>query len=457
MSEGHKLGGARIPMHEMRRQRRLAAEKRNTLQKGSGQKLGGKPVSRNTNIRDVITDAVQRRQTITQGCGSGTRESERLANEATRNGFRTQAEEDQANDRAIAEALWELAQQDEANQEAPDPKQWHSDGLKWDPQKGLEVPSPHKRSRTEPDQPTAGTWFTERDSAYDDANSAAPRDKPPAPVRRVNNLSMGAPRPDSDTLGDINSFPMPPKSAPRIKPKVYMPEKPVTRPPPIQEHPAFRNSSSSGHSSDHSAAPSVSSVTSSNPAMHSPSPSAFMSPVEGRMERNSIAAPTPLQQSMRQQSPPPPIKIDTTWTCPSCTLVNPTNFLCCDACTNPRPCQGTIVDFSTIADMGPDALPTQSPMSPAELPGSGYFRSSTTDSIRHDSSYFPTNRHSSRPVSLPPTSMPSPLRTSKIQPPVSRTTKAAQSRPLGWKCACGAFMEDVWWTCSACGKMKESS
>lgn len=442
-----------MPKHEMRRQQRLAAEKRNTLTKGSGQKLGGRPVPRSANIRNVITDAVQRRQTITQGCASGTRESEQIANEALRNGFKTQAEEDQANDRAIAEALWELAQQDQMNQETSDPNQWTSGGLQWDPRKGLDTPSSHKRTHSSVDQKSRGTWFAEGDAMNDEEHSKQSSSKPPPAVRRLN-ANFGSPRPDSDTLGDV-VFPKPPQSASaKSKPKVYMPEKPPRRPPPIQEHPAFRNSSSSSNSSDHSAAPSVSSVTSSNRTMHSPHPSAFMSPIEGRAERHSVAAPTPLQTNI-PQSPPPPVKLDTTWTCPACTLVNPGDYLCCEACSNAKPCHGTIVDFSSMTNLGPDAIPTQSPMSPAELPGSDDWRTSTSSSIRQDSSYFPNSRPTSRPSSLPPTS--AALKTARSLAAATKTARPAQERRLGWRCTCGAFMEDIWWACSACGKMKLTS
>ncbi len=118
MSEGHRLGGGRrVPPDEARRIARAAAEKRRTLYAGSGQKLGGAPVPVGADIRRVIIQAIERRNKVLKGCGSGeqrnNKEMNDLANQATRNGFKTQADEDEANEQAIAQAMWELVQEDE--------------------------------------------------------------------------------------------------------------------------------------------------------------------------------------------------------------------------------------------------------------------------------------------------------------------------------------------------------
>lgn len=117
LSEGHRLGGSRqIPMHEARRLARAAAEKRRVLTAGSGRKLGGAPVRPGQDIRRVIGDAVERRNKTMKGCGDtqlNEKEIQDISDNATRNGFRTQAEEDAANEAAIAQALWELVQEDE--------------------------------------------------------------------------------------------------------------------------------------------------------------------------------------------------------------------------------------------------------------------------------------------------------------------------------------------------------
>jgi hypothetical protein len=117
LSDGHRLGGGgRVPLHEARRIAKAAAEKRRVLSSGSGQKLGGRPLPVGTDIRRVIVAAIERRSTVLKGCGSekvSDKEIDALANQATQNGFSTKGDEDEANDRAIAQALWELVQEDE--------------------------------------------------------------------------------------------------------------------------------------------------------------------------------------------------------------------------------------------------------------------------------------------------------------------------------------------------------
>ncbi|KAI2725626.1 hypothetical protein CBS147333_1032 [Penicillium roqueforti] len=112
LSQGKRLGGQRIPLDEARRQARAAAEQRRILAKNSGKKLGGTRVLRGTDMRKLRADAAQRRIEVTQGCASGTDRSTELAEEAS-HGFRTQAEEDDANERAIMEAFIELIQEEE--------------------------------------------------------------------------------------------------------------------------------------------------------------------------------------------------------------------------------------------------------------------------------------------------------------------------------------------------------
>lgn len=120
LSKGHKLGGStRVPPQESRRFARAVAEERARQaerSRGSGQRLGGAPLQRGQDIRWVITDAVERRNRVDRGCGStnySDKEIHYITETATKNGFRTQAEEDAANEAAIAQALWELVQEDE--------------------------------------------------------------------------------------------------------------------------------------------------------------------------------------------------------------------------------------------------------------------------------------------------------------------------------------------------------
>ncbi|KAH8431860.1 metalloendopeptidase WSS1 [Aspergillus melleus] len=119
LSQGKRLGGRRMPVDEARRQARAAAEQRRALSAGSGQRLGGAPVLRGTDMRRVIADAAQRRIEVTKGCASGADNSADLAEEASRNGFLTKAEEDDANERAIMEAFIDLIEEEERERYGP--------------------------------------------------------------------------------------------------------------------------------------------------------------------------------------------------------------------------------------------------------------------------------------------------------------------------------------------------
>ncbi|KAF7534715.1 hypothetical protein G7Z17_g13326 [Cylindrodendrum hubeiense] len=119
LSEGRRLGGAGLPPREARRLAREAAEKRRVqpIGTGGGKRLGGAAPRPGENIRRVIADAVERRSQTLKGCATENLSDSQIrsiADTATRNGFRTQAEEDEANEAAIANALWELVQEDES-------------------------------------------------------------------------------------------------------------------------------------------------------------------------------------------------------------------------------------------------------------------------------------------------------------------------------------------------------
>lgn len=161
LSEGRKLGGRSVPRDEARRIARAAAEKRRTLTAGSGEKLGGAPLRPGQDIRKVIVDAIERRNRVTKGCGS-TNHNEveiiELGHQATTKGFRTKADEDKANEEAIAQALWELVQEDEKakygsdyvqpSQSNPSGSMEHSDPST-DSQ--TSAPPPQKRSKPTPE------------------------------------------------------------------------------------------------------------------------------------------------------------------------------------------------------------------------------------------------------------------------------------------------------------------
>lgn len=66
-----------------------------------------------SDVRKIIADAAQRRIEVTEGCASGSNDSEKLAEEASRNGFSTKAEEDDADERAIMQVYIEMIQEEE--------------------------------------------------------------------------------------------------------------------------------------------------------------------------------------------------------------------------------------------------------------------------------------------------------------------------------------------------------
>ncbi|KAJ1327760.1 DNA-dependent metalloprotease WSS1 [Microdochium nivale] len=120
LSQGQRLGGSRkMPMEEARRLARASAEKRRVevvTTRGPGKRLGGSTARPSRDIRATIAEAAARRNRISQGCANDKQSADEIheiAETATRNGFRTKAEEDAANEAAISQALWELVQEDE--------------------------------------------------------------------------------------------------------------------------------------------------------------------------------------------------------------------------------------------------------------------------------------------------------------------------------------------------------
>ncbi|KAI9770284.1 MAG: hypothetical protein M1840_003443 [Geoglossum simile] len=159
LSDGKVLGGKRIPLEEARRRARAAAEKRRDLTKGSGQKLGGGPIVPGRNIREVIVSAIERRKAVNQGCGMGHKDSKAIGDQATANGFRTQAEEDEANDRAIVQAYAELLQEEEKEKEkwgdSYIPRESPADSA-YNQKPKAETPSPASRKRPQEVSPRNG-------------------------------------------------------------------------------------------------------------------------------------------------------------------------------------------------------------------------------------------------------------------------------------------------------------
>lgn len=280
LSTGYKLGGARIPMHEARRQARLAAEKRKALTAGSGQKLGGTGVGRGEDIRKVIADAAQRRITVTQGCASGTDRGRGIVEETNKSGFRTKAENHDENDEAIMLAYIDLIEEEEREK-------------------------------------------------YGDAYVPTTSENP------------------AGSQGAVSRAPKPSKS---------------NDPPPIPRS-----------TKPHSTPPLVDLTTSA-----------------------------------------PPFS-DRSWTCDICTLVNPSTYLCCDACSTERP------------------TPPSSPK------------------------LQPSSRQAQTPPkkSNPLTNKKSAIDNLKI---IEKAAAAKPKGPMGWLCHnCDNWMESEWWTCASCGSMKLTS
>lgn len=275
-------------MHEARRRARAAAEQRKVLSASSGQRLGGAPVRRGQDIRKIIADAASRRAVVTKGCASGTsKEREReLMHGTDKNGFRTKAEEDDANEEAIMIAYIDLIQEDEKEKY------------------GKDYVPPSKEN-------PAG--------------------------------SQGARKPGVEN--------------PSIR------QKPGSYIPPLIP-------------------------SSSKPKSKSILP-----------EYIDLAAPDS--------------GFGETWTCNVCTLINPSDHLCCGACDAERP---------------------SPPSSPAHRP-------------------LPSSTQS-RPPTLGNSTSKKAVR-SLIN--LDQTMKQQPKKPLGWLCICGNFMEEQWWTCANCGVMKQTS
>ncbi|KAL9065801.1 MAG: hypothetical protein Q9157_007352 [Trypethelium eluteriae] len=340
LGQGRKLGGRRMPLSEMSRQARAsAAEKRNTLSKDAdGRRLGGAPVMRGADMRRVIADAAIRRATITQGCASGMKGSQKLADQASRNGFRTKAEEDDANDRAIVQALMELMEEEESRRLDDSTAVSHErGGLGWSPETGL---------------------YIEDDD--EDIDTGGQQDK-----------LMGAdlaPRSNHTTMSEKQS-----------KDPVARNGRPVSRL--VLEAEA---SAAKGR----------------RPTATPASEPRISLSEDSRSTRNA-------------RGPPPPghlaqaTAVDVSgsldnWTCPVCTLENPMQYLCCDACGIERP--------SSLAE---------------------------SSSIRQGTLDGRLSANAGQSAEVRPT---------------------IRSSSIGWTCRrCGLFMEDKWWTCAQCGTMKASS
>lgn len=298
LSAGHKLGGGRYrmpPPQEMRRLARASAEKRrsqNKLTKGSGQRLGGTPLhAYGGDVRQVIADSALRRNKISKGCGSGRQDAIKIADDNSNRTFKTKAEEDDANDRAIAQALFELMEQEEERKIRNETFSASSKngGLEWRPATGLYDPGngqkpPISRSHT-PSEEEQMRWAMQESS------------KPHAPH----------PEQSSATRSPVS---------------------PLT--PEVEEGGSIDSTISDALQKHH-------------PNGYTGSPVAQESAVS-RPVPNQQEIPTARPTTNREGTLVSPTIFDISepfnpdeWTCEVCTCINPTQFLACDACGCEKP------------------------------------------------------------------------------------------------------------------------
>lgn len=282
LSQGQKLGGKRMPLDEMRRQARKAAEKRKatTNTNAGGHRLGGASTVRGVDMRKVIADAASRRTSITEGCASNSSEAGRLVHQQEQDGFRTRAEQDDANDLAIARALQDLMYEEEMQRLGAPTGQG---GLSWDREKGLSFDSnpPSRTASPVPSTSSGLEWSKEGGLSFATPTS------PPPPVRQ-------------------SSLPL-----------VNTQGRPLSR---LVTQSQPRASSSRPVS------------TSRTPSW---GPSRLISQEEEEL-RDKQLPPTPTPTSPQQ------ITVSTDpnkWACPQCTLHNPLDFLTCEACGLEQPPQ----------------------------------------------------------------------------------------------------------------------
>jgi len=254
------------------------------------------------------------------GCASTSQDAEAIGDEASQNGFRTEAEEKDANDRAISQALWELVQEEEARKAGV--TNWKDEGLQWNPSTGLQ----------------SALLSPTLDPAKEEGKTKT--------GRKCNSLqspiSKRHPSPASSELGSSSTTPSPPPSSKRPK-----------------------------------------------------------------TETHNISVVVDLTNS---PSPPP---APTTWSCDTCTLVNPIKSATCNACEGDRP----------------KSLINPLSVKPKPIP-------------KH-------NRSDKLLV---------PRRSGALISAAEAEARAKLKPKAGWVCTrCGMWTEAMFWSCGQCGNIKETS
>jgi hypothetical protein len=431
MSEGRRLGGGggggRPPTERaLRDLARAGAEKRratSTLSAGSGRRLGGSDIMLGQDAREVIAGQVLLRNTINQGCGSTRSDAGSLAQSSVNPSFKTKAEEDDANDRAITQALYELMEEEETAKlngtfsAAP-----AAGGLAWNRDQGLYDPkTERRRAPTEEEQMK---WAMEesarasRDSPGPMASGALPPESLVSPVKPLYAPSK-SPRSSANQSRSSTVSSAPPPSNSIVSPVS-----------PLYTSSRSTYSATNTHRASSNTAPSPVS-----PLFHENSSESLPS------KRKASTTPHIIPPSSRKSepalsSPIAPVDISEPfnpdqWTCSVCTCINPVRYLACDACGIERPQQQQITRRRTVKS------------TPSEVP-SARSSSGALSSTRYGSNGLPLTSSRRSEVSSSSFSMVAP--------------RARQRESVGWGCSrCGAYMEHQWWTCSACGNMKERS
>ncbi|KAF4550430.1 DNA-dependent metalloprotease WSS1-like protein [Elsinoe fawcettii] len=481
LTKGHKLGGGRMPPDtELRRLAKQNAEKQKRSEKErekkSGFKLGGKRILAGQDARKVIADAVERRNTIQRGCASGDPNAANLARQSSQRTIRTKADENDANDRAIAEALLELMEEEEMAklEESWDGPTSLSSGLTWTPENGLSEVTAPTRGRAPPDAMSEQEqikWALKESMRTMPSPISGTRQRSesplPAPIARQIPRSGSAPIPShiQDEANKAGKRPRPftPDSDGDVIMSGGLGAPSITSAPtssfsankrPTARGSTSRSSSASSALSDLAGALSAadghnwkgsverikrkatppSSTPSPHPRSHSPPPP--LPP--NRPSLPDHAPPKPPRPSEAPRSPPiqerplplprNPASEPTTWTCDICTCINPLDYLACDACGLERSPSATAI----LARSQTNAANRRSVHS-------GTTGTSDSSGAR---SGVPSDRTAAANLE-------------RIQ---RQSAILQQPQSLGWACRrCRTFMEHRYWTCTVCGLMKGDS
>jgi len=365
LSEGHRVGSNGYgvpPVHEMRRLARASAEKRQAqkkLTKGSGQRLGGTPLHLyGGDVRKVIADQASRRTTIDKGCASGRGDAVKLADQSADHSFKTKAEEDDANNRAIAQALYELMEEEEERKLRGTFSSAPTDGgLAWNAEHGLYDPQRDHRAE----------WIGSHQKGLSEEEQ----------LEWAMKESMSMP-PNKHSTSELSPVsPMTPESIDRIVSGPTIPTQSKARP----SHPVPSSSQSNGK-------PISRLVSDANDKDQAPKRKKIALSETTCLPGFDPSAESPLIDLSEPFNPDE-------WTCEVCTCINPMQFLACDACGSERPHGAVAAASSGLAATHRPRWTTPRPMA---------------------------------------------------------------TETMGWNCVrCETFMEHKWWTCSACGLMKNSS